>query len=361
MAFSLDYSKNPKLPSNLLNYSNPSNIPDHFAAFEKKYQGKVKNEIATLGRVLFYDKTLSLNNSISCSSCHLQEFAFADSSQLSLGLNNTPTNRNAPSLFNLFYAGSFFWDLRERDLEAMVLHPIQHPGEMGISDLKNLESKLSATPYYPNLFKNAFGDKNIDQHKIAIALKQFLFSMISANSKFDEAAPFIKINESFYINKKSKLPGFTPQEKSGFALFYGKAKCFNCHSGINLDGNDKGGSTNYEDIGLSNTSPNDLGMGEHFGQALNNSFKVPSLRNVELSAPYMHDGRFSSLEEVINFYNNDITSSKNLSWILRGEDKKPINLNLSEREVSDIIVFLKTLTDNSYIKDQRYSSPFEKQ
>jgi len=243
---------------------------------------------ATLGRVLFYDKQLSIKNTISCSSCHHQQFAFADTARYSIGLDGHLTPRNSPTIADLswasgsvFFEGAFlFWDCRSPSLEAAVLEPIQDAHELG-KDLPYMVEKLSAIDYYRPLFENAFGDDEVTVERVSTALSEFIRSMSSFDSKYDKA----KIGRAT----------MTAQEANGESLFVNNCAkgCHDVHSF----------STPFpRNNGLELIST-DLGLGGWDGHSHNiGKFKSQTLRNVELTPPYMHDGRFKTLEEVIDFY-----------------------------------------------------------
>lgn len=309
--------------------------PNFFANFQPA-NNPLTNEGATLGRVLFYDGHLSKNNLISCSSCHLQSKGFADPMQFSTGFKLTTTSRNSMAISNLAFQRAYFWDERATTLEEQVMMPVQNHVEMGIEKIAVLPTKLSHVPYYAELFEAAFGDSEITEARIRFALAQFLRSMVSSNSRYDKGL-------------KNNFQDYSELEKMGKDLFTSwnsRAGCANCHSGMVFDG------WSRENIGL-DADPTDLGDGE-------GKFKVPSLRNVAVTAPYMHDGRFNSLEEVIDHYDHGVQMNPSLSWALRdfsGEGPKQLGLSLIEKKA--LVAFLKTLTDEQYLKDPKFSNPFK--
>lgn len=325
------------------------------------------NNGATLGRVLFYDKNLSLNNSIACASCHKQERGFADVGSTSVGFRGEKTTRNSMSLANPGLDARYFWDMRSSTLEDLVLQPIGNHIEMGLDNTENMVKKLKKTSFYPELFKAAFGTYDITEDRISKALAQFVRSLVSFDSKFDQAT------KSWGSNT------LTGSELEGWNLFFNQLHCSGCHDGNNL--NQRGFGQN---IGLDNQYA-DNGMGKQMGDAnLNGVFKVPTLRNVALTAPYMHDGRFKTLEEVVEHYNSGIKNHKNLSKTFRGflwmgnggnsnggtftqgcwscgigqggDDFK--NLNMTDQQKSDLVAFLKSLTDERFVSDVKFSNPF---
>ena len=307
---------------------------------------------ATLGRVLFYDKILSINNSISCANCHKQEFAFTDDATFSTGFAGGHTGRNSMSLINARYYpdGRFFWDERASTLEVQTLTPVQDMVEMGMR-LDTLVNRLQKKTHYPYLFQKAFGDQTINSDRISKALAQFVRSIISYQSKFDTGRQQILPGQdpilSPYIN-------FSPEENLGKQLFFSpQTACNSCH------GTETFTAPAPRNNGIENPSI-DRGVGgvtnipAQFG-----SFKVSSLKNIELTAPYMHDGRLTTLEQVIEHYNSGIQAHPNLAPQLRNPDGTPKRLNLSPTEKAALVAFLKTLTDRNITTDIKFSNPFK--
>jgi cytochrome c peroxidase len=340
-------SDNLKLPQSVLDYSLPKTSGGivKSAHFRDNVNNPITNNGATLGRVLFYDKKLSLNNLVACGSCHHQDKAFSDGNAQSVGFKGGLTTRNAPALNNPCMDFAYFWDTRTKNLEDLTLQPISNHLEMGMENLDDLTKKLAKVNYYPELFKNAFGSTEISKERISSAMAQFIRSIVSVNSKYDDAM-------------KNNLSPLTTEEKRGLTIFQ-STHCMGCHSGPNLNGWSGGGDT--RNIGL-DMQPKDLG-------ASNGRFKVPSLRNVALTAPYMHDGRFKTLEEVVEHYNSRVQSDPNLDFQLKdgypnfnafgGGPGLPTRLNLSDEDKKALVAFLKTLTDNKFVADERYSNPFK--
>ena len=315
---------------------------------------EIKNEVATLGRVLFYDPQLSINNTIACGSCHLQSKAFSDLGEGSAGFKGTTTTRNSMAITNPMLTRNLFWDSRTKSLQQMVLQPVQNHVEMGMEDLAFLAQKLQKTNYYAPLFKKAFGTEGVTPDGINTALMQFLTSMVSHNSKFDKGA-------------KTEFANFNGLEAAGKTLFMSeRLGCVKCHAGANFSlgdeisqlstGNPYGGSGTDSPEGTANIGLNlvykDNGKG-------NGKFKIPTLRNIELTAPYMHDGRFKTLEQVVEHYNSGIQSHPKLDDNLKDSKGEPKRMNLTNVEKSALIAFLKTLTDNTYATDPKYSNPFQ--
>lgn len=339
------------LPDSPFNYANIL-LPEFFLNNDVRNEDNTpnNNEItdngATLGRVLFYDKNLSLNNTVSCASCHIQQNGFSDPNALSTGFNGELTSRNSMGLANArFYEnGRFFWDERAETLEDQTLVPIQDLVEMGLT-LAELEAKLAEQTYYAALFTNAFGDENITSNRVALALSQFIRSMVSYESKFDEGlAQAQDIEDNF--------PNFTISENRGKQLFMSnQTRCFDCHATnvfVGDDARNNGLDATITDLGVGGLTGNNNELGE---------FKVPSLRNIALTAPYMHDGRFETLAEVIEHYNSGVQDNPNLdNRLTQGNNVR--RLNLSDTDKQALVDFLNTLTDNEFVNDEKYANPF---
>jgi cytochrome c peroxidase len=313
----------------------------------------INNSKATLGRVLFYDAKMSVNNTVACGSCHLQSKAFSDVADVSSGFQGVKTTRNSMSIANPLLTNNLFWDSRSRSLQDMALKPVQNHVEMGMEDLSFLAKKLNSTTYYPALFKKAFGDEVITSTKINEALTQFLSSMVTHNSKFDEGA-------------KKQFSNFSNIELVGKDLFMSeRLSCTKCHTGANFSlGDDKRFDNPYGGGGGGSTSANgtaNVGLDMFYKDngSGNGKFKIPSLRNIELTAPYMHDGRFKTLEQVVEHYNNGIQAHPNLDGNLKNANGEPRKLNLSPIEKTALVAFLKTLSDPTYTSDVKYSDPFK--
>lgn len=344
------------LPATPYNYANPP-LPAYLAT--PVIQGQINpgnttitDRGATLGRVLFYDKNLSINKTIACASCHKQENAFSDNTVLSTGFNGGLTGRNSMSLIDAKYypSGRYFWDQRAATLEEQTLTPVQDHVEMGMT-LAELETRLKSLPYYPVLFTQAFGDANITSNRVALSLAQFVRAIISYQSRYDEgrqafpAAPAPPPNIPF--------TNFTAQENRGKELFFTpQTGCVACHGSETFTAP----TEKNNGLDLINT---DRGFGAVTGNAAQDGlFKVGSLRNVELTAPYMHDGRFATLEQVIDHYNTGVMNNPNLSQQLRLPNNLPRQLNLSVQDKAALVAFLKTLTDRNVTTDVKFSNPF---
>jgi cytochrome c peroxidase len=337
----------PALPSPSYRYADAEvPLPPHFRAVidgvsiasldNTPANNPITDAGATLGRVLFYDPRLSRNDATSCASCHRPSIGFADALPVSVGFTGALTSRHAPGLANArFYRrGRFFWDERAATLEAQVLVPIQHPAEMGMT-LDALALKLAATTYYPALFTAAFGSPTITGDRIAAALAQFTRSMVSGGSRYDRA-----FDAAGVANLAATL---SAQEIEGERIFR-QSGCGSCHVGVAQAGD------SVHNTGLDAIVP-DSGAG-------GGAFKAPSLRNVAVRPRFMHDGRFATLTEVIEFYDSGIQASPTLDPRLRAPDGSPLRLRLTADERSALAAFLGALTDSAFLTSPRFSNPF---
>lgn len=365
----------PVLPEEVYDYATPV-TPTFFAPFGDSI---INNHVATLGRVLFYDQQLSYNNRVSCGSCHRQQFGFADNKAFSPGFENGLTGRNTQTIVNTGTQVGFFWDLREEILDHMVLQPIANHVEMGLDDTLLMENRIRNIDYYQPLFQNAFGSEEVTTHKIGLALAQFVKSIISVSSKYDEGAMAI-VNQGLPGNVNHRpFPNYTDLENLGKHVFFLKFPCSQCHGGVNLDGSlsapkNIGLDVDYSDDGMPGT--------DFLGRVRDGFFKTPSLRNVQFTAPYMHDGRFRTLEEVIEFYDAGIQPhpllSEELRWREQGGlpfehlgpvipfDQVPtdgrvlaMKMYMTGEEKAALVAFLKTLSDYQTLSDPKYSDPFQ--
>jgi cytochrome c peroxidase len=305
---------------------------------------------ATLGRVLFYDKALSLNQTVACANCHQQNHAFSDPARFSRGFNGGLTTRNSMSLLNArFYPnGRFFWDERSATAEIQASRPIVHPVEMGMT-MTSLISRLNTLNYYPSLYQKAFGTNTIDSAQTVKAIAQFIRSMVSYRSKYDVGRGASALNANI---RQVNFPNFTPQENQGKAIFFGVGNCGACH------GTDTFAAPSAKNNGL-DVNATDNGVGGITGiQNQNGLFKVPSLKGAEKSAPYMHDGRFRTLEDVVEHYNSQVRPHPNLSPEMRNPNGQPRRLNLSTADKAALVAFLKTLSDTGIETDPKFSNPF---
>lgn len=301
-----------------------------------------------LGRMLFYEKSLSGDNSMACASCHNQENAFSDINQFSIGIDGLQGGRQAMAIVNMAWnTDGFFWDGRAATLREQSLKPIQDALEMH-ETLPNVVAKLSAKSMYTEQFKRAFGSEEITPLKMSLAMEAFMFTLVSGDSKYDK-----------FLAGQATL---TPSEEHGRQLFFDEynpgfpnlsgADCAHCHSGSNFE-NDQ-----FMNNGL-DIDANILDSG-YMNVTLNASdkakFKVPTLRNIEVTFPYMHDGRFTTLMEVVNHYNSGIETSSTVDQAVL--NTQATGLFLTNQDKIDLVNFLKTLTDHSFLTDARFSDPF---
>lgn len=307
----------------------PNNWPKPVYNFKKN---QLTDSKILLGRVLFYDPILSRNNTISCANCHSQYNAFTHADHaLSHGIDDKIGNRNSLALMNLAWYNSFMWDGAINHLDMQALAPISHHDEMD-ENIKHVTEKLQASKIYPLLYYNAFNDSNITGENTLKAISQFMLILVSANSKYDKV--------------KRMEETFTNQEENGYKLF--KQNCASCHTeplftNLAFENNGLPIDSSLNDIGRKKITQNDQDYLK---------FKVPTLRNIEFSNPYMHDGRFKRIHEVINHYSN-IQKSKTLALQLQ----KPIILTSNEKV--DLTAFLLTLTDKEFLFNPKFGFPKE--
>jgi cytochrome c peroxidase len=311
----------------------------------------VSNNQATLGRVLFYDTHLSVNNAISCGTCHKQGLAFSDNVKFSQGFENHSTLRNTlpiqnisnTTFFNSFNSPSLFWDGRANFLPSMVFMPMLNHVEMGMNDMNAIVQKVKSLSYYNDLFLKAYGSDEINAQNVGNALSNFVSALVSGNTRFDR-----------FNNNLTQLTGL---ENEGRSLFFNKYNCNSCHQTQALNGYEMGGGfvnigldANYTDKGHQNVTQS---------QSDNGKFKIPNLRNIALTAPYMHDGRFTDLTQVLNHYSSGIADSPALDPRLKDANGHPMRMNITDHEKTAIIAFLNTLTDYTLITDPKFSNPFK--
>ncbi len=344
-------SKNLELPTTPYEYSKVlDNVQVELPFDNTPFDNQISDHGATLGRVLFYDPNLSINNQISCGTCHKQSLSFADEFDKSLGFEESITTRNSPAVLNMRFSNKFFWDMSSSSLEEQVILPIQNHIEMGMEDLDYLADKLANVDYYPALFENAFGNKEVTPSKISKALAQFVRSINSFDSSFDR-------------EKSNDFVGFDPLEKQGLDVFLSSG-CNNCHTVMRVSEQD--GEVFFED---DDTGYGGTGLeGSNIGLQLvyddpgiaNGMFKIPSLRNLAFTGPYMHDGRFNSLQEVIEHYNSGVVAHEHLDFRLKDVNSgAPKRLNLDPIEKVALEAFLLTLTDETILVDPKFSDPFK--
>ena len=347
----------------------PVNKPLQYNTTFPDYLGlpmlRIDNELATLGRVLFFDKNLSSDNSISCASCHKQELGFSDNIVFSHGAEGQTTDRNSLALGSVFnfrqYYGPvsngmvpFFWDNRAESVSEQSSQTFANPREMNLT-LIEVYDRVKAQEYYPPLFKAAYDDQIITVPKILNAINEYVNSIANVNTKFDR-----EMNRHFNsVNSETDIgsidfEGFTLLENTGKKIY--ADLCSSCHGRfmerpIKIKANN-GLDLEYEDngIGAINHLIVDKGL-----------FKVPTLRNIELTGPYMHDGRFETLEEVIDHYSDNIQAHPNLSVELKDTLlNEPLQFNFNENKKQALISFLKTLTDEKSLTAEKYSDPFKR-
>ncbi|MCD6017412.1 MAG: cytochrome-c peroxidase [Bacteroidetes bacterium] len=304
----------------------PENWPETTYDFSKNPLTLQKVE---LGRKLFYDPILSKNNSISCASCHSQYSAFTHvDHDLSHGIEDRIGTRNSPTLMNLAWHKSFMWDGAINHLDVQALGPISHPDEMG-EKIENVVLKLQQSKKYPALFYKAFKDSLITGEHLLKSISQFMLTLVCSNTKYDSV-----------MRKQTQ---FTTQERNGYMLF--QKNCGSCHTEplfTNLE---------FENNGLAvDPTLNDSGRMKVTGNKKDSlKFKVPTLRNIEFSYPYMHDGRFKRLSDVLKHYTSSVLQSPTLSAHLQ----TPVVLSSNEKV--DLTAFLLTLSDKSFLFNPKYS------
>jgi len=311
--------------STFLGFQTPANFPDPVYKLENN---KVTEAGFILGRNLFYEPRLSRNNTISCGSCHIQSSAFTQHGHdVSHGIDDRLGTRNSPPIMNLAWNKAFMWGGGVFDLDLQPIVPITAHEEMDES-LDNVMAKLRQTAKYSGMFKEAFGSEEITTARFMKALSQFMIMCVSANSKYDK------------VMRKEQNATFTATEQAGYDLF--KAKCSSCHSEpLFTDGS-------FRNNGLAPSAINDLGL---YAATLIGTdrykFKVPSLRNLTYTAPYMHDGRFLTLNGVFDHYNSEVQATANLDPILQQNGIHGISLSTDDR--SKLTAFLKTLDDADFV------------
>jgi cytochrome c peroxidase len=344
-----DPSTEPTTPFKATPYEFPS--ISNFRTAEIDTANLLTNEGVNLGHLLFFDTRLSKDFTQSCSSCHVPEHGFSDSRQFSIGVNGTIGRRQAMSLLNLAWSKQFFWDGRAATLREQALFPVADPTEMHLPWDEAVE-RFQNHPVYKEKFKAAFGTEIITKELITKALEQYMKALVVYNSPFDK-----------YTRKEISL---SEAELRGYQIFNSeKGDCFHCHStpelmvhpsktfsnnGLDLVDNVDGFKDNG--LGAFTKNPND-----------NGNFKIPSLRNLDMTAPYMHDGRFTTLDEVIDFYNGGPKMSPSLDPIMITEANRRLlqfgrwGLGLTEQEKSDLKAFLLSFSDSTYLKDPLYLAP----
>ncbi len=326
------------------------NIPTHFPDMLIPEDNPLTKEGVELGRFLFYEKRLSGDNTMSCASCHMPESGFSDPSQFSVGIDGIAGTRQSMALVNLGWENFFFWDGGKSNLEAQILEPVPNPIEMHQS-WKDAVAKLNADVKYRNRFFRAFNEEGIDSIKVAKAIAQFLRTLISAESKYDV---MYKYENGMALNasEQSILGTIDPEEWAGYDLFKSLdgADCFHCHNGPLMQ------VKKFSNNGLMPNAINDLGRAHVTNNPEDNyKFKVPTLRNIALTAPYMHDGRFATLDEVIEHYSSGIHMSPTIDPLIEFGSQGGVQLDAQEKHL--LKKFLLTLTDNNFINNPNFKDP----
>lgn len=317
--------------------------PVNFPPVDMPINNPLTKEGVKLGKHLFFDKRLSGDNSQSCASCHLQESNFSDPRQFSIGIDGSVGDRNGMPIMNLAWQSFFFWDGRSHSLEDQALQPVENPIEMKTT-WPEVIAKLEADPRYVTMFTAAFGPNSITKENAAKAIAQYERTMISANSKFDQRA------RGEYV--------FTSLEEDGYQIFNSElGDCFHCHGDANT-GNLFGalGDLQFSNNGIDSILKPNTGFEVVTGNPQDRGkFKIPSLRNIEYSFPYMHDGRFATLQEVIEHYNmgGHITST-----IDPNMKKAGVGHNWTPYQKSALLAFMLTLSDDPFLTDTTFTDPW---
>ena len=319
-------------------------IPSNYPIMDIPADNPLTKQGVALGRMLFYDPILSGDSTQSCSSCHAQAFGFSDHrKKFSLGIDGLEGDMNAMQIINVGYMTRLFWDGRAEGVEAQAFQPVINPIEMH-EDWENAVAKLNRHRDYPRLFRQVFGTDEISSDLATKAIAQFERTMIAGNSKYDKFSRF-EFPEGV----------FTEQERRGYEIFFTeKGDCFHCHTVDILTDN------KFHNNGLDNVFTDyNLGYFKVTGDPSDiGKFKVPTLINIEHTGPYMHDSRFQTLEEVVEFYNSQVKVSPTVDPIMTKPGKE-FGLLLTADDKAALVAFLKTLTDNDFINNPDFSSPFD--
>lgn len=302
-------------------------IPANFPVLEIPEDNPLTEEGIELGRKLFFDPILSIDSTVACATCHAPASAFSDPLAFSQGVSGL-TTRNSMPIINIGWMESLFWDGRAKGVEDQVLHPVENMVEMG-EDWSHVVEKIERHPVYPNMFNDAFSMRSITPDFIAKAIAQYERTLISADSKYDRF--------------KAGQATLSELEMKGMNLFFTeKADCFHCHGTMLFTDNrfHNNGLDEYpEDPGLSEITNRPFDVGK---------FKTPTLRNIEFTAPYMHDGRFKTLEEVVEFYNSGTKYSGTIDPLIGNRRL----MHLTEEEKAALVAFMKTLSDPRFLNQQ---------
>lgn len=324
--------------------------PTHFPNMVIPDDNPLTKEGVELGRFLFYEKRLSGDNTMSCGTCHMPQNGFSDANQFSVGIDGITGTRQSMALVNLGWENFFFWDGRASSLEEQILEPVPNPIEMHQS-WKDAVSKLNADVKYRNRFFRAFNEEGIDSIKVTKAIAQFLRTLVSGESKYDVMYKY-ENSMALNSNEQSILGTIDPEEWAGYDLFksLNGADCFHCHNGPLMQ------VKKFSNNGLMPNSINDLGRADVTNNPEDNyKFKVPTLRNIALTAPYMHDGRFATLDEVIEHYSSGIHMSPTIDPLIEFGSQGGVQLDAQEKYL--LKKFLLTLTDNNFINNPNFKDP----
>lgn len=348
-----EISKTLNLPP--LPYDYSLSLPRHLFSGSTNRINVGQDNKATLGRVLFYDTRLSATNEVSCASCHKQEFAFSDNENVSAGIRRFKTTRNSLSLASApslvaSYSGqvsssAFGWDHSHEDSRRQSLAALLDSNEMGNANLSEIKQKLWQDPAIQILTEKAFGNLSITNDQLLESLDAFMNSIGVFETRFDHA---LKTKEAF--TGFGNFDSFTEKENIGKNLYM--INCASCH-GIKFDVQQKLTANNGLDLVYA-----DKGVGTLKGQKFDGHFKVPFLRNIALTAPYMHDGRFATLREVVDHYSDNIQAHPNLSPELLKGLAKAKKMNFTEDQKDALVAFFHTLTDETVLNEEKYSNPF---
>lgn len=325
-------------------------IPSHFPQMNIPEDNPMTEEGIELGRFLFYETKLSGDNTMSCASCHQLNSSFADNVALPLGIQGIAGTRNSMPLFNLGWDDFFTWDGRKTSLEGQILEPVPNPIEMHLKWTDAVD-KLQLDVSYRNKFFRAFGEEGIDSMKVAKSIAQFIRTIISANSTFDVMYKF-ENGLPLTTSENSTLGNIEAEVWAGYDLFksLNGADCFHCHNGPLMrvkKFSNNGLDMVFSDQGRALVTQNVNDEGK---------FKVPSLRNLSATGPYMHDGRFNSLEEVIEHYSTGIQQSETLDPLIEFANQGGVQLD--ELEKQWLKKFLLSLNDTTYINNPKFKDPF---
>ena len=325
-------------------------IPSHFPDMIIPSDNPMTAEGVELGRYLFYEKKLSGNNTMSCATCHMPQNSFSDPNQYSTGIDGIQGNRQSMALINMGWEDYFFWDGRKTTLEKQILEPVINPIEMHES-WKNAVAKLDQDMNYRNRFFRAFGEGGIDSLKAAKAMAQFIRTLISGQSKFDVMYKY-ENGMPLTSTEQSIFQTIDVEEWAGYDIFKSLdgADCFHCHNGPLMR------VKKFSNNGLLPNAFNDLGRAHVTNNPEDNyKFKVPTLRNIALTAPYMHDGRFANLDEVIEHYSSGIHMSPTIDPLIEFGSQGGVQLDAQEKYL--LKKFLLTLTDNNFINNPKFKDP----